>query len=67
VVWGADIDVRESVGGVEKFGGDAEVGDGLPNEEGFRSLGFNSFSSAENRVYELDATGWVATQVTGKC
>jgi hypothetical protein len=27
-------------------------------------LGVNGFSAAENGVYELDAAGWVAIQVT---
>lgn len=36
VVGGADVDVAEGGGGGEELGGEATVGDGLPDEEGFR-------------------------------
>lgn len=35
MVGGADVDVAEGGGGGEELGGEAAVGDGLPDEEGF--------------------------------
>ncbi len=58
MVGGADIDVREGVGAIKEFGGRAEVGNGLPDEEGFGTCGVQNFSPAENRGYEVDAADW---------
>lgn len=46
VVGGADVDVGEGVGGVEEFGGGAEVWDGFPYEERFSGAGVQFLAAA---------------------
>ncbi len=65
VVRGADVDVREGVGGVEELGWDAEVRDGLPDEEGLAERGIERFEGAEDRGSELGAAAGGADEVEG--
>jgi hypothetical protein len=60
VVGGADVDVWERVGAVQKFSGSAKVWDGLPDEEWFWTAGAEGLPPSKNRGYEIDASGWGA-------
>jgi hypothetical protein len=60
VVGGADVDIWQGVGAVQKFSGRAEIWDWLPDEEGFRTAGVEGFSTTENGGYEVDTAGWGA-------
>lgn len=65
VVGRADVDVGEGVGGVEEFGGGAEVGDGLPDKQRFFGAGVEEFAVPEDGGYEGDAAGGGALGVWG--
>tara|TARA_R110002060_G_scaffold56065_5_gene66444 strand:- start:299 stop:487 length:189 start_codon:yes stop_codon:yes gene_type:complete len=55
-----NVNIREAVGAVEEFSGEAEIRDGLPDEEGFLDVFVEGFAGAEDGGYEVDAAGWRA-------
>ena len=67
MVGGADVDVAEGCGGGEELGGEAEVGDGFPDEEGFgRVEGVEGLAAeGEDVGYEAYAAGGRADEVEG--
>lgn len=57
MVWGAYVDVGKGVGTVKKFGGGAEVGDGLPDKKRLRAARIQDLSTTEDGGHEIDAAG----------
>lgn len=65
MVWAADVDVWESVRGVEEFIGSAEVWDGFPDEHWFFCVWDHGFAAPEDGGHKADATRGGADKVKG--
>jgi hypothetical protein len=58
MVWGANVDIGECVGAIQKFPRCAEIWHWLPDENRFGAAWAEGFPTAENGGYEVDAAGW---------
>jgi hypothetical protein len=67
VVGGADVDVREGAGGFEELVGDAEIGDGFPDEERAGECVWCLYllSKGEDGCDKFDAAPWRRDNVIG--